>query len=191
MLLLPASGPRLHGRLSSNVRPQIHKRGGGMLASARLPKFARPGRHAQAAALSRNSMARPSRRPSVSDVRGANAEDSASCASREERPRREERLDSQSVEPPPMEAAALLYVVAGGGTVTGWGLLVTSVRLRRAVGCLGLTPQAHHRRGSPLRPNPSLEPTRSGKAHWPPRAPYYDALVGQWALPPWSAQLKR
>ena len=44
---------------------------------------------------------------------------------------------------------------------------------------------------SPLRPNPSLEPTRSGKAHWPPRAQYHVALVGQWALPPRSAQLKR
>ena len=42
-----------------------------------------------------------------------------------------------------------------------------------------------------LRPNPSLEPTRSGKAHWPPRAQYYVAPVGQWALPPRSAQLKR
>jgi hypothetical protein len=42
-----------------------------------------------------------------------------------------------------------------------------------------------------VRPNPSLEPTRSGKAHWPPRAQYHVALVGQWALPPRSAQLKR
>jgi catechol 2,3-dioxygenase-like lactoylglutathione lyase family enzyme len=41
------------------------------------------------------------------------------------------------------------------------------------------------------RPNPSLEPTRSGKAHWPPRAQYYVAPVGQWASPPRSAQLKR
>ena len=40
-------------------------------------------------------------------------------------------------------------------------------------------------------PNPSLEPTRSGKAHWPPRAQYHVALVGQWPLPPRSAQLKR
>ena len=40
-----------------------------------------------------------------------------------------------------------------------------------------------------MTPNPSLEPTRSGKAHWPPRAQYYAALVGQWALPPRSAQL--
>ncbi len=30
--------------------------------------------------------------------------------------------------------------------------------------------------------NPSLEPTRSGKAHWPPIAQYHVALVGQWAL---------
>jgi hypothetical protein len=42
-----------------------------------------------------------------------------------------------------------------------------------------------------LRPNPSLEPTRSGKAPWPPRAQYHVAPVGQGALPPWSAQLKR
>lgn len=26
-------------------------------------------------------------------------------------------------------------------------------------------------------------PYRGGKAHWPPRAQYYVALVGQWALP--------
>ena len=29
------------------------------------------------------------------------------------------------------------------------------------------------------RPNWSLEPTRSGKAHWPPIAQYHVALVGQ------------
>lgn len=40
-------------------------------------------------------------------------------------------------------------------------------------------------------PNPSLEPTRSGKEPWPPRSQYYVALVDQGALPPWSAQLKR
>ena len=42
-----------------------------------------------------------------------------------------------------------------------------------------------------MTPNPSLEPTRSGKAPWPPRAQYHAALVGQGASPPRSAQLKR
>jgi hypothetical protein len=42
-----------------------------------------------------------------------------------------------------------------------------------------------------VRPNPSLEPTRSGKAPWPPRSQKHVALVGQGALPPQSAQLKR
>ena len=43
----------------------------------------------------------------------------------------------------------------------------------------------------PLRPNPSLEPTRSGKAARPPRAQFHVALVGRAALPPRSPQLKR
>ncbi len=42
-----------------------------------------------------------------------------------------------------------------------------------------------------LLPNPSLEPTRSGMAPWPPSAVYHVALVGQGAMPPRSAQLKR
>jgi hypothetical protein len=42
-----------------------------------------------------------------------------------------------------------------------------------------------------LRPNPSLEPTRSGMAPWPPSAEYHAALVGQGAMPPRSAHLKR
>ena len=42
-----------------------------------------------------------------------------------------------------------------------------------------------------LRPNPSLEPTRSGKAAWPPRAEEHVALGGRAALPPRSTQLKR
>ena len=50
---------------------------------------------------------------------------------------------------------------------------------------------SYMREAQKLRPNPSLEPTRSGKAPWPPRAQYHVALVGQGALPPRSAQLKR
>ena len=46
-------------------------------------------------------------------------------------------------------------------------------------------------RSASVMPNPSLEPTRSGKASWPPRAYYYVALVGQGTLPPRSSQLKR
>jgi len=74
----------------------------------------------------------------------------------------------QSVEPPPMEACRFVRRRCGRRNGHGWSC--SSVRLRRAVGCLGLTLQPQHRTGSPLRPNPSLEPTRSGKAHWPPRA---------------------
>ena len=40
-------------------------------------------------------------------------------------------------------------------------------------------------------PNPSLEPTRYGKAPWPRGAQAYLAPRGQGALPPRAAQLKR
>ena len=42
-----------------------------------------------------------------------------------------------------------------------------------------------------VRPNPSLERTRNGKAPWPRNAFVYDALRGQGALPLRAAQLKR
>lgn len=34
----------------------------------------------------------------------------------------------------------------------------------------------------------SLEPTRSGMAHWPPRGQYHVALVSQWATDPCETQ---
>jgi hypothetical protein len=80
--------------------------------------------------------------------------------------------------------------VLGGGKVSGlscsmhwvgcqarsWGFLV--YRSRFAV-----SPR--------LRPNPSLEPTRSGMAPRPPSAEYHVAPVGRGATPPRSPQLKR
>jgi hypothetical protein len=42
-----------------------------------------------------------------------------------------------------------------------------------------------------VRPNPSLERTRNGKAPWPRNAFVYDAPRGPGALPSRAAQLKR
>ena len=52
-------------------------------------------------------------------------------------------------------------------------------------------PQARLLAAQEVTANPSLEPTRSGKSPWPPSAEYHVAPVGQGALPPRSAQLKR
>jgi len=100
MLLLPASGPCLHGRLSSNVRPQVHKQRSRVLASAPLPEVAPLGRRTPKQRQLETTSWHGQRGLSSLSRIGANAEtEPVGGAPQQEQPRRDDLLDSQFVEP--------------------------------------------------------------------------------------------
>jgi hypothetical protein len=190
MLHWSARAPCLHGRLSSNVRPQNNGSGSNAGTLRHRGQFSLP---TLATPRSRNEnyeMQKPPRtEPLQREPR--NATSSNGVAPPDRISGRERLFGHQFVEPAasgrlPSPSSRVL----GGGKVSGRSCSRHWV-VCQARSC-GLVAHRSRLAVSPrLRPNPSLEPTRSGMAPRPPSAEYHVALAGRGATPPRSPQLKR
>jgi hypothetical protein len=112
----------------------------------------------------------------------------SSCCARMEATRtREQGRVRRNVRPPIRPRCR----AGSNANARGWRLLLVSPRHLRFGTSAGPRVRNESAFHPPVGPNPSLEPTRSGKAARPPSAEYHVALVGRAALPPRSAQRKR